>query len=76
MNILTYKDYQATIAYDEDSGLLHGEAADLRDVITFQSKAKAALPNAFAVSVEDYLRFCKERGEAPQRPSKKKAASA
>jgi predicted HicB family RNase H-like nuclease len=39
----------------------------LRDVITFQGKSVAELKKALAVSVEDYLAFCKERGEEPEK---------
>lgn len=36
MNVMTYKDYEALVEYDEDAGLFHGEVMNLRDVITFQ----------------------------------------
>jgi predicted HicB family RNase H-like nuclease len=39
-----------------------------RDVITFQGQSVAELKVAFRESVDDYLAFCKERGEAPEKP--------
>jgi predicted HicB family RNase H-like nuclease len=35
---MTYGDYEALVAYDEDADLFHGEVMNLRDVITFQGR--------------------------------------
>ena len=37
-------------------------------MITFQGKSVVELTKAFRDSIDDYLRFCKERGEAPDKP--------
>lgn len=68
MTTMSYKGYEAIVEYDDDAGIFHGEVANLRDVITFQGKSVAELKKAFAGSVEDYLAFCKERGEEPEKP--------
>lgn len=68
MTTMSYKGYEAIVEYDEDAGIFHGEVADLRDVITFQGKSVAELKKALAGSIEDYLAFCKERGEEPEKP--------
>jgi predicted HicB family RNase H-like nuclease len=65
---MKYKGYEAIVEYDEDAEIFYGEVADLRDVITFQGKSVAELKKAFAASIEDYLAFCKERGEEPEKP--------
>ena len=41
---------------------------DLRDVITFQGKSVDELEKAFKDSIDDYLEFCEERGEEPDKP--------
>jgi predicted HicB family RNase H-like nuclease len=61
---MRYKGYEAIVEYDEDAGIFHGEVTNLRDVITFQGASTPELMEAFAASVEDYLAFCKERGES------------
>jgi len=66
--MMTYKGYEAAVEYDEDAETFHGEVTDLRDVITFQGRSVSELRKAFAGSVEDYLAFCKERGEDPEKP--------
>ncbi|QND54137.1 type II toxin-antitoxin system HicB family antitoxin [Phyllobacterium sp. 628] len=63
-----YKGYEAVIEFDEDAGLFHGEVINLRDVITFQGSSAAQLKEALAGSVDDYLAFCTERGEEPEKP--------
>src|SRR5258706_15436812 len=65
---MTYKGYEALVQYDEDAEIFHGEVMNLRDVITFQGSSVSELKQAFADSVEDYLAFCKEREEEPEKP--------
>lgn len=66
--MLEYKGYRGHVELDEDAGLLHGEVVDTRDVITFQGTSIEELEQAFRDSVDDYLEFCTERGEEPDKP--------
>lgn len=68
MSTMSYKGYEAVVEYDEDAGLFHGEVFNLRDVITFQGRSVAELKRALKDSVDDYLAFCRERGEEPDKP--------
>jgi predicted HicB family RNase H-like nuclease len=68
MNVMSYKGYEALVQYDEDAEIFHGEVMNLRDVITFQGTSVKELKQALIDSVEDYLAFCKERGEEPEKP--------
>ncbi len=68
MNAMTYKGYEALVQYDEDAEIFHGEVMNLRDLITFRGSSVQELKQALADSVEDYLAFCKERGEEPEKP--------
>jgi predicted HicB family RNase H-like nuclease len=68
MTMMGYKSYEAVVEYDEDADIFHGEVINMRDVITFQGKSVSELKRAFAASVEDYLAFCKQRGEEPEKP--------
>ncbi len=65
MNVMTYEGYEAFVQYDEDAEIFHGEVMNLRDVITFEGSSVQELKKALADSVEDYIAFCKERGEEP-----------
>lgn len=68
MTMMHYKGYDAVIEFDNDAELFHGEVVNLRDVITFQGSSASELKSAFADSVEDYIAFCEERGEEPEKP--------
>jgi predicted HicB family RNase H-like nuclease len=63
-----YKGYTAKIEFDDEAGLFHGRVLNLRDVITFQGTTVDELRHEFAESVEDYLEWCAERGEGPEKP--------
>ena len=65
---MEYKGYTAAITFDDDASLFHGEVLNLRDVITFQGNSVEELRAAFEESVEDYLAFCAEREEEPEKP--------
>ncbi|MBP1848282.1 putative HicB family RNase H-like nuclease [Rhizobium petrolearium] len=68
MTTMHYKGYEAVVEFDEDADIFHGEVVNMRDVITFQGTSAAELKQAMADSIEDYLVFCKERGEEPEKP--------
>jgi predicted HicB family RNase H-like nuclease len=68
MNTMTYNGYDALVTYDEEAELFHGEVMNTRDVITFEGSSVGELKQALAESVEDYLAFCKDRGEEPEKP--------
>jgi predicted HicB family RNase H-like nuclease len=66
--MLEYKGYKGVAEFDADAMLFHGEVVGTRDVITFQGTSVKALERAFRDSVDDYLEFCKERREKPDKP--------
>ncbi|MFZ1512089.1 MAG: type II toxin-antitoxin system HicB family antitoxin [Tabrizicola sp.] len=63
-----YKGYGATVSFDEDALLFHGDVLGIRDVITFQARTAEELPKAFHGSVDAYLAFCAETGRKPEKP--------
>ena len=63
-----YKGYTGKLELDAEAGLLHGEVVGIRDVVTFQGKSVQEVERAFRESVEDYLAFCRSRGEQPEKP--------
>lgn len=65
--MLNYKGYKGKVSFDADAGLFHGEVIDLKDVITFQGKSVDEIETAFKDSIDDYLDFCAERGEEPDK---------
>ena len=65
---MKYKNYEAAIDYDGDIEMFHGVVVNTRDVITFYGKSVAELKREFKNSVEDYLEFCRELKEEPDKP--------
>ena len=66
--MLQYKGYAGHVEFDDETGIFHGEVVDLRDVITFQGKSVEEIEHAFRESIDDYLEFCEERHEEPDKP--------
>lgn len=66
--MMEYKGYKGIIAFDDEARIFHGEVFGIRDVVTFQGTCVEELEQAFRDSVEDYLDFCRSRGEQPEKP--------
>ena len=64
---IAHKGYVGVCRWQLDIGCFYGDVPGLRDVITFQGKNKVTTIRAFRDSVNDYLAFCKERGEPPEK---------
>ena len=65
--MMIYKGYLGEVTYDDEAEIFHGEVIGLKDVITFQGKTVRELKKAFHDSINDYLAWCHERGEQPER---------
>jgi len=66
--MMEYKGYIAKVEFDDEANIFHGEVINLRDVITFEGASVDELWQAFKDSVDDYLDFCAERNEEPEKP--------
>jgi predicted HicB family RNase H-like nuclease len=66
--MIEYKGYIATIEFDDEADIFHGEVVNLVDIITFQGKSTEELREAFKDSIDDYLEFCASRNESPDKP--------
>jgi predicted HicB family RNase H-like nuclease len=65
--MMQYKGYIGHVTYDDDAKIFHGKVIGLKDVITFQGTTVDELAKALRDSVDDYLVWCKERGEKPEK---------
>lgn len=66
--MMEYKGYIGKVEIDEEAGILYGEVINVRDVITFEGTTVDEIHKAFRESVDDYLDFCAQRGESPEKP--------
>lgn len=62
-----YRNYSGKAEFDPDTKEFYGEVVGTRDVITFQAPFEG-IEQAFVESVDDYLQFCAERNESPDKP--------
>jgi len=65
--MFVYKGYTGHVKFDDEAEIFHGEVINTRDVITFQGATVSEIKKSFRESVNDYLAFCKERNEEPER---------
>jgi predicted HicB family RNase H-like nuclease len=65
--MIKYKGYLGEIVFDAEAKIFHGEVIGLKDVITFQGTSVDEIEHAFRESVDDYLEWCQERGEEPEK---------
>lgn len=65
--MIEYRGYRATVTFDDEADIFHGEVIGTRDVITFQSESVSGLREEFAASVDEYLKVCAERGRQPDK---------
>jgi predicted HicB family RNase H-like nuclease len=66
--MMEYKGYIGKVEIDEEADILYGEVLNVRDVITFEGTSVKEVQQAFRESVDDYLEFCAQRGESPEKP--------
>ena len=66
--MMEYKGYIGKVEFDDEAGILYGEIINIRDVITFEGTSVDEIQKAFRESVDDYLDFCAQRGESPEKP--------
>jgi len=63
-----YKDYQGSIEFDLNSGLLHGKILFIRDDVTYEGLTLDELTKQFRLVVDDYIDTCRDLNRDPQRP--------
>lgn len=66
--MIEYKGYTGVFEFDDSIDAFHGHVIGIRDTVTFVGCSVAELKQALADSVEDYLAFCREQGQEPDRP--------
>jgi predicted HicB family RNase H-like nuclease len=66
--MMTYKGYTASLEIDLEAGIIFGRVLDINDVVTFKGKTVEEARQEFHESVDDYLAFCEDLGEEPDKP--------
>ena len=66
--MMEHRGYCGRVEFDAAANVFHGEVVNARDVITFEGDSVGTLRQAFEDSINDYLAYCAERGEKPDKP--------
>lgn len=66
-NVMRYRGYAAEIGYDDSANSFHGRVIGMRDVIDFYGRTPEELRQEFKASIEEYLAWCEEEGERPEK---------
>ena len=69
-NILEYKGYYTRIEYSAEDHVLFGKIEGIKDLVTFECENLSNVEAEFHEAVDDYLSFCKDLGESPDKPYK------
>ena len=56
------------VQFDYQEMILHGNVMGIKDSITFKGNTPEEIKREFEISVDGYLDFCNELGEAPEKP--------
>lgn len=69
MNTMEYKGFIGSVSFDSEADTFFGKVINLpKDGITFEGASVQELKKAFYESVEDYLAWCKQEGQEPEKP--------
>jgi predicted HicB family RNase H-like nuclease len=63
-----YKKYKAKVDFDDDDDIFRGRVIGVRDYIIFEGKTTEELRRSFHTAVDDYLAYCANHGEKPDKP--------
>lgn len=67
MNTLKYKGYIGSVAYSEPDKIFFGKLEGIDALVNYEGKSVAELTSAFQEAVEDYLAFCSDLGQKPEK---------
>ena len=66
-NILEYKGYFTKVEFSADDNILYGKIEGIRDLVTFECEDVKDLEKEFHEAVDDYLSFCADIGQEPNK---------
>lgn len=66
-NVLEYKGYYTRVEFSADDNVLYGKIEGIRDLVTFECEDVKDLEKEFHEAVDDYLAFCADIGQEPDK---------
>lgn len=69
-NVLEYKGYHTKVEYIAENNILYGKIEGINDLVTFETSNLNDVEKEFHEAVDDYLAFCEEIGQTPEKEYK------
>jgi len=70
-NVLQYKGYTGSVAFDADDKIFYGRVLGIRRaLIGFEGTTVEDLEKDFQAGIDDYLEMCAEKSMEPEKPFK------
>ena len=69
-NVLEYKGYHTKVEYISENNTLYGKIEGINDLVTFEVSNLNDVEKEFHEAVDDYLAFCEQIGQAPEKEYK------
>ena len=69
-DLLTYKEYYATVHFNNNDEVFFGKLEGINDLVSFEGKSVTTLKKAFREAVIDYIETCKQLGKEPEKAYK------
>ena len=66
-DMMKYKGYRATIAYDEDDKIFVGEVFGVADSLNFHGSSISELEESFHNCIDNYIDLCAQAGKEPEK---------
>jgi predicted HicB family RNase H-like nuclease len=68
-NVITYKGYSASMAFDHEDKVIVGRVLDIDDIIVFHGESVVEFEVAFHKAINEYIVACKKLKSAPEKPA-------
>ena len=69
-NLMKYKEFYATIHYEDETQTFWGKIEGIKDIISFESNSVEGLKEEFKTVVEEYLEECRDLNKNPHKEYK------
>lgn len=67
MNTLKYKGYIGSVSYSEPDKVFFGKLEGIDALVNYEGESVAELTASFREAVDDYLAFCQDLGQKPEK---------
>ena len=69
-NYLHYKNYTGSVEFSGEDSCFHGKVIGIKSLISFEGDCVNSITEDFHKAVDEYLKFCAEKGKEPEKPFK------